>query len=75
MFKPEIWKVQRAITSSEEQPPILIYNKDRSKQGEIPATSGILKLFNDDEYKIFIQGTIGNDGQIEFEKHVDEEDW
>jgi hypothetical protein len=75
MAKSEIWKVQRAITSSEEQPPILIYNKDRSKQGEIPATPEILDLFDDDEYKIFIQGTIGDDGQIEFEKHVDEKDW
>jgi hypothetical protein len=71
----EIWKVQRAITFTEDQPPILIYNKDRSKMGEIPATPEILDLFDDDEYKIFVQGTIGDTGEIEFEKHVDEEDW
>jgi len=63
MTTGEIFKVQRALVSNEENPPVMIYNEDRSIMGNVPATQAVLDLFPPDEYKIFIKGSFSN-GEI-----------
>ena len=75
IYKTEIWKVQRPIVTNDPEPQVLIYNEDRSRQGSVPLTAEIAQLFNDDEYKIFIHGTIAEDGQIEFEEPAEWQEW
>jgi len=36
MTTGEIFKVQRALVSNEENPPVMIYNEDRSIMGNVP---------------------------------------
>ncbi len=63
MTTGEIFKVQRPLVSNEENPPIMIYNEDRSIMGHIPATQDVLDLFPPDEFKIFIKGSFSG-GQV-----------
>jgi len=76
MATGEIFKVQRALSSNEESPPVLVYNEDRSIMGEVPATQDIIDLFPPDEYKIFIKGSF-SDGQVYADTiyMADEYDW
>lgn len=69
-----IFKLQRAIVSSEDQPPVLAYNEDRSALGQFPATPEMLELFGD-EYKIYVDAELSEDGQLEVVEVVEEQDW
>lgn len=52
-----IFKLQRSLVSNEADPPVLIYNEDRSIMDQVPATQDILDLFPPDVFKIFIKGS------------------
>ena len=74
-FKTEIWKLQRPIVTNEPESMIFMYNKDRSKLGTFPMTPEIRQLFMDDEHKIFVHGTINEDGQVNFEEPAEWQEW
>lgn len=62
-YKQEVWKLQRSMMTTEAQPTVLAYNKDRSAQGEFPLTAQLRRLFGND-YKIFVKGYQNEQGQI-----------
>ena len=74
-FKTEIWKLQRPVFTNQPTSMVLMYNEDRSKEGSFPMTPEVLDLFDDDEYKMFVHGTISKDGQIEFEGEAEWQEW
>lgn len=51
----EIFKIQRPIMGNEGD-IVLCYNEDRSICGLFPMTKELSKLFNKDEYKIYVVG-------------------
>ena len=53
---PEKYKVQIPLSTNAEVPMALVYNRDRSRMGEIPVTEEVRSLFPPDVYKIFIEG-------------------
>jgi hypothetical protein len=54
----EIFKVQKSIVTTKEHAQVLIYNEDRSIMGQFNLTDEVDKLFNEDEYKIFVYGEV-----------------
>ena len=52
----QIFKLQLPLFSTAENPPMLVYNKVRSIEGEIDITDEIRQLFPPGEAKIFAEG-------------------
>ncbi len=52
---PEKYKVQLPLSTNAPEPMALVYNRDRSRMGEIPITDEVRSLFPPDVYKIFIE--------------------
>jgi hypothetical protein len=71
-----VFKVQRALVSNEESPPVLVYNEDRSIMGQVPATKEVMELFPPNEHKIFVKGSFSN-GELFADTiyMADEYDW
>lgn len=44
--KTEIYKFQKPLSSSEENPGVLVYNKSRSREGILPMTEELQKCFD-----------------------------
>jgi len=49
----EIFKVQTVIESNMENPPAMVYNRDRSKEFFLPVTEDLRKLMNGKPKKFF----------------------
>jgi hypothetical protein len=76
-YKQEVFKLQRPVMTNAKQVMILAYNKDRSALGEFPITDRLRKLFGN-EYKIYVQGYLDEQGQIilvDLVKPEDEPSW
>jgi hypothetical protein len=54
--KTRVFKLQRALLSSEASPPVLAYDQHRRFNLNLPATPELLKLFGDD-HKIYVNAT------------------
>ncbi len=52
---PEKYKIQLPL-STNTTPMALVYNRDRSRMGEIPITKEVRDLFPPGVFKIFIEG-------------------
>ena len=70
----EIFKIQLPLASNEPDPPALIYNESRSIERKIRVDQ-IEDLFAQGETRIYIEGTVNEDGEIEFHKFVSPRDW
>ncbi len=71
----EIWKVQRSLFSTEANQQVLIYNEDKSKEGQMDMTPEVEKLFPPDEHKIFVYGTMNAAGEVDIGDFAPWQDW
>lgn len=62
MSKQEVFKIQVPLHSSEEKPPLLVYNRSRSIYFQMDMTSALEKLIAG-QPKIYVSGYI-DDNQI-----------
>jgi hypothetical protein len=69
----QIFKIQLAISSSLNDPPALVYNKDRSISKHVPEAE-VIDLFNTNEYKIFARGEYV-DGKFINLKRIPDRNW
>lgn len=51
-----VFKIQRPIVYTGEY-EVLCYNEDRSIMGQFSPSKELLDMFDEDEYKIFVNGT------------------
>jgi hypothetical protein len=58
------FKIQKALASTEANPPVLIYDKDRKYQCQVPATDLMNKLFDRNGFKIYVEGIIDARGEL-----------
>ncbi len=73
-----IFKIQLPLSTSLKIPEALIYNEDRSVMGQIPITEDLRSLFPPGVFKIFVTGTIDDEGALNATGTVyqeDELDW
>ncbi len=62
----EKYKIQLPLFTTASTPMALVYNRDRSRMGEIPITDEVKSLFPPDVYKIFIEGNFDpRDGTLD----------
>lgn len=66
VIKPQIFKLQRQIGASVGGGKILVYNKDRSWEGELPMTPELSRFFGED-YKKYVIATPDASGKIHIE--------
>lgn len=52
----QIFKIQRPIVYTGEY-QVLCYNEDRSIMGQFSPSTELLDMFDEDEYKIFVNGS------------------
>lgn len=71
---PDIFKLQRPLFTTEEEPKILVYNQSRSWEGQIPITPELLALFGD-QAKIYIIATPQDDGKLIPIELISEQPW
>lgn len=69
-MKTQIYKFQRPIIGD----TALVYNKDRSEQGQIRMTNDLEFLFGE-RFKIYVVGRLRKDGNIEIDRVVQDQDW
>ncbi len=63
---PEKYKVQLPLGTNAKHPMALVYNRDRSRMGEIPITKEVRMLFSPDVFKIFVEGSFNpRDGELD----------
>ena len=68
-MKKQMFKIQRPIFTNDPSPTVLIYNKDRSIEDQLPMTEEVLKLFPPIDsqgprwtgYKVFCEGIYNED--------------
>lgn len=60
--KPDIFKLQRSIFPPDG--PVMVYNRDRSWQGQIAMTNDIMALFGESA-KVYIIATPDAQGKLE----------
>lgn len=60
---PDIFKLQRPLFMPEQQPLVLVYNQDRTWEGEIPLTPELQELFGDQD-KVYIMAIPSDQGQL-----------
>lgn len=70
----QIFKVQRPICSSENDTPILIYNKDRSIYHQMPISQEMAKFIGT-SYKIYVKGYINSEGILQIVEKVGNQPW
>ena len=71
-------KLQRPLVSNSDSDliTVLIYNEDRSIAGEVDMAQGFIDLlFDEDEYKVFIEGEVGENGTLTIVDPVVEQEW
>lgn len=51
----QIFKIQRPIVYTSDY-QVLCYNEDRSLMGQFSPSQELLEMFDEDEYKIFVNG-------------------
>lgn len=71
-----IFKIQRSLFSSDGVIQLLIYNKDRSIQGEfeLEQNAPILDMLKD-RPRIFVEGALSRDGQLHISHEVEDPGW
>ena len=72
-MKKEIFKIQLPLASNVRNPKALIYNKTRTKQGDVPVTDA-LKILMDDSCKKYFYAKFIN-GQILLHSEAPEQNW
>lgn len=60
---PDIFKLQRPLLTTEQQPLVLVYNQDRTWEGQIPLTPELQELFGDQD-KVYIMAIPSDQGQL-----------
>jgi len=70
----QIFKMQASITTTQEFRQVLIYNEDRSVTVQIDMDESLEELF-DGELKIYVEGEVNKDKQLEIHDIVEEQDW
>lgn len=82
MSRKIVFKLQRSIETSEDLEQVLIYNEDRSIEGQMTLTEDVLALFPDEPiegigvpHKIFVKGTINRKGVVDIKSVADHQDW
>ena len=71
-------KLQRPLVSNSDSDliTVLIYNEDRSITGEVDMAQGFIDLlFDEEEYIVFIEGEVGEDGTLTIVDAVVEQEW
>ena len=74
----EIFKVQIPVSTNEDVPMALIYNKHRDIMYQTPITKAIRKLFWEGSYKIYMFGKVvkeGNENRVELTSYAPEQKW
>lgn len=72
--KPQIFKVQLSIASSDGQETILIYNEDKSVMHEQAATKEVVALMQDN-LKMYLWGKVHPAGKLELFGAAPEQPW
>lgn len=67
-----IFKLQREIYPSNGT--VLIYDKKRTYVSTVPCTSQLTELFGD-ELKIFVRGSVDEDGKLRVVDVVEYQEW
>lgn len=62
--KQEIFKLQRPTVTSADQELMLVYNRDRSWQGQLPMTQELFTFFGD-SYKKYVVGIGDAHGRLQ----------
>lgn len=70
--KPIIFKLQRPIVTSGDPNTLYCYNEDRSFEGQFAADPALIQELFGDAYKIFVEGSVDQAGQIHIEATYDE---
>lgn len=72
-----IWKLQRPLASSDQAHPWLMYSRGRKAEGVIPDVEidNDVRAMMGDDYKIYVEGTIGKDGKVSIIRRVADQDW
>ena len=71
---PEVFKIQVPLQSSEENPPLLIYNRSRSIFFQMNITEGLQELIGDDS-KIYVLGYIDGNNVFQIIRKVESQRW
>ncbi|MEG2489415.1 hypothetical protein [Anaerorhabdus sp.] len=68
--KLSLFKVQKSLNGE----TILIYNKKKTKMGEVPYNHELDDVFKD-KNKIYVLGKVDNDGRIKIVQRVKDRAW
>ena len=71
---PEVFKIQVPLHSSEENTPLLIYNRSRSIFFQMNITEGLQELIGDDS-KIYVLGYIDGNNVFQIIRKVESQRW
>lgn len=71
---PEVFKIQVPLHSSKENPPLLIYNRNRSIFFQMGITEGLQELIGDDS-KIYVLGYIDGNNVFQIIRKVESQRW
>ena len=75
MTDMQTWKIQRSLYTNADVDQVLIYNKDRSVEGQMPLTENVLRLFPEGSHKIFVRGVMNKNGSIDIRAVIEDQDW
>jgi len=64
-----IYKLQRSLLTNEQKPRLLVCNEDKSHFHEFDLEDDVKKLFGN-EYKVFVNGEIEDDGLMHFDSEI-----
>ena len=72
--KQHIFKIQRPLMSTGNNPPYMLYNESRSITRYIPADM-IDDIWPGNEVKIYVRGHIDDKGKLHIDKRVKNQSW
>lgn len=75
MAKKEVFKIQRPLMTNHAVPHVLVYNESRSVQVEFPAVGDITTYFGKGDLKVYVEGYVDGNGQLQLFDRVPNPGW
>lgn len=71
----EVFKFQAPLFTTEREPKIMVYNEDRSWEGQVPMTEDMSKIFAEKGPKFFMLCVPDKKNQLILLRFVGDQDW